>query len=66
VVITQNGEATVIVEDIREYEKTQESLAMLKIIAMGERNIQNNETKSFKEAFRDIRKLTEVKKKAKS
>jgi prevent-host-death family protein len=33
-VITQNGEAKVIVQDIKVYEKTQETLAMLKLLAM--------------------------------
>ena len=33
-VITQNGEAKVILQDIRVYEQTQESLALLKILAI--------------------------------
>ena len=33
-VITQNGEAKVIVQDIKVYEKTQETMAMLKLLAM--------------------------------
>jgi prevent-host-death family protein len=33
-VITQNGEAKVIVQDIKVYEKMQETMAMLKILAM--------------------------------
>jgi len=33
-VITQNGEAKAVVQDIHSYEETQESLAMLKILAM--------------------------------
>ena len=33
VVITQNGEAKVIVQDVKVYEQTQESLAMLKVLA---------------------------------
>lgn len=33
-VITQNGEAKVVVQDIKIYEKMQETLAMLKLVAM--------------------------------
>ncbi|MGD8780364.1 MAG: type II toxin-antitoxin system Phd/YefM family antitoxin [Ignavibacteria bacterium] len=33
-VITQNGEAKVVVQDIKAYEKMQETMAMLKLLAM--------------------------------
>ncbi|MCF8315059.1 MAG: type II toxin-antitoxin system Phd/YefM family antitoxin [Ignavibacteriales bacterium] len=33
-VITQNGEAKVIVQDLKAYEKTQETLALLKILSL--------------------------------
>ena len=33
-IITHNGEAKVVVQDIHTYEQTQESLAMLKISAL--------------------------------
>ena len=39
-VITQNGEAKAIVQDIRSYEQTQETLALLKILALGSRQIE--------------------------
>jgi prevent-host-death family protein len=38
-IITQNGEAKAIVQDIVSYEKTQETLALLKILALANRNI---------------------------
>jgi prevent-host-death family protein len=38
-IITQNGEATAVVQDIASYEATQETLAMLKLIAVGRREI---------------------------
>ena len=59
-VITQNGEAKVIVQDIKVYEKTQETMAMSKLLAMtrdkskGAKGIQetftdlSNELKSYK------------------
>lgn len=38
-VITQNGEAKVVIQDIESYEQTQETMALLKIMALGARQI---------------------------
>ena len=38
-VITQNGEARAVLQDVASYEETQETLALLKILALGEREI---------------------------
>jgi prevent-host-death family protein len=39
-VITQNGEAKVVLQDIETYEQTQETMALLKILALGSRQIE--------------------------
>jgi prevent-host-death family protein len=39
-VITQNGEAKVVMQDIKSYEQTQETLALLKMLALGTRQIE--------------------------
>lgn len=39
-VITQNGEATAVIQDIATYEETQETMALLKILALGNRQIE--------------------------
>jgi len=39
-VITQNGVAKVVVQDIESYEQTQETMALLKILALGTRQIE--------------------------
>jgi len=39
-VITQNGEAKVVVQDIESYEQTQETMALLKILTLGNRQIE--------------------------
>jgi prevent-host-death family protein len=39
-VITQNGEAKVVLQDIDSYEQTQETMALLKILALGNRQIE--------------------------
>ena len=39
-VITQNGQAKVVLQDIDSFEKTQETMALLKILALGNRQIE--------------------------
>lgn len=52
-VITQNGEAKVVLQDIKLYEKTQETLAMLKLLAMtGEKS---NLAQDIKNTFSSLR-----------
>ncbi|MGH8446305.1 MAG: type II toxin-antitoxin system Phd/YefM family antitoxin, partial [Solimonas sp.] len=38
-VITQNGEAKAVLQDIHSYEQTQETLALLKILALGQQEV---------------------------
>ena len=53
-VITQNGQARAIVQDIDSYEQTQESLAMLKLLAQSQRSVEAGKHKPLKKAFADI------------
>jgi prevent-host-death family protein len=39
-VITQNGEAKVVLQDIESYEQSQETMALLKILALGNRQVE--------------------------
>ena len=54
-IITQNGEAKAIVQDIVSYEKTQETLALLKILALGEKDVQEGKTVPVADAMRRVR-----------
>jgi len=56
IVITQNGEAKAVLQSLSDYEDIQESLALLKIIALGKASVAHGKTKPFRKAFRDIRK----------
>lgn len=38
-VITQNGEAKAVLQDIRAYQQTQETMALLKILALGQHQL---------------------------
>jgi prevent-host-death family protein len=60
-VITLNGQAKVIVQDIREYEKTQESLALLKILAQSRKSLEEGKLKPVKDGFSDVRKAAKGK-----
>lgn len=54
VVITQNGEARAVVQDIDSYEQTQESLALLKLLAQSQHNIEGGKHKPLKRTFADL------------
>jgi len=43
VIITQNGEAKAVVQDIKSYENMQNSLNLLKLIVQSENDIENND-----------------------
>ena len=55
-VITQNGEATAVMQDVATYEATQETLALLKILALGRRQVEEGRTVPADEVFRNLRK----------
>jgi prevent-host-death family protein len=43
-VITQNGEAKAVLQDVASFEQTQETLALLKILAIGNQDIEAGRT----------------------
>lgn len=55
-VITQNGEAKAVLQDVRSYEETQETLALLKILALGEAQVQAGQTVDAASAIEKIRR----------
>jgi len=54
-IITQNGEAKAVMQDVASYEAAQETLALLKILALGQRQVEAGRTVSMEEAFRRLR-----------
>jgi prevent-host-death family protein len=54
-VITQNGEARAVLQDVASYEETQETLALLKILALGNREIEEGSYAPVAEAVERIR-----------
>ena len=54
-VITQNGEAKAVLQDVVSYEETQETLALLKILALGNRQVAEGRVKSVADVVKRLR-----------
>jgi prevent-host-death family protein len=55
VVITQNGEAAAVLMGVRDYEDMLESLALLKICAIGKKEIEDGKASPADEVFARLR-----------
>ena len=53
--ITQNGEAKAVIQDIASYEETQETLALLKVLALGNREVEEGRVRPLAEVVRRLR-----------
>ena len=54
-VITQNGEAKVVIQNIENYEQTLETMALLKILALGNQQIEAGKFKSAADVINRLR-----------
>lgn len=54
-VITQNGEAKAVLQDIASYEETQETLVLLKILAIGNQDVEAGRLKPATEVIARLR-----------
>ena len=54
-VITQNGVARAVIQDVESYEQTQESLSLLKMIAQSQQDIAGDKAKTARKAFTSLR-----------
>jgi len=54
IIITQNGEAKAVVQDIKSYENLQNSLNLLKLIIQSENDIDNNNVISQTNMFNEL------------
>ena len=57
-IITLNGEAKVVVQDIKVYEQMEDSLALLKILAQSSKSIAEDRAKTLDDAYLHIRQQT--------
>ncbi len=54
IIITQNGEAKAVIQDIKTYENLQNSLNLLKLIVQSENDIENNEVIEQDKVFENL------------
>ena len=54
-VITQNGVAKAVIQDVASYEQTQETMALLKILALGNRQIEEGKVVAAAAAIKRLR-----------
>jgi prevent-host-death family protein len=54
-VITQNGEARAVLQDLASYEATQDTLALLKILALGNQDIAQGKLKPVADVVKRLR-----------
>ncbi len=53
-VITQNGEATLVVMDVQSFEERESTLALLKILALGNREIELGKFRAADDVFTSL------------
>lgn len=54
-IITQSGEAKVVVQDLESYENMKESLALLKMLSQSAKSKKEGKFKTAKKAFKELR-----------
>ena len=54
-IITQNGEAKAVLQDVASYEEDQETLALLKILALGNQQVAQGRIKTMDEVAKRLR-----------
>ena len=58
-IITQNGKAKVVIQDIESYEQTQHTIALLKILSLGTRQIAEGKVLPAEDVINRIRERSE-------
>ena len=60
IIITQNGEAKAVLMDIETYQDTEDAFALMNIIKIAEKDIENGKLRKADDVFEDIReRITE-------
>ena len=54
--ITQNGEAKAVLQDVASYQETQETMALLKLLALGQRDVDAGRVRPVADVVKDLRK----------
>jgi prevent-host-death family protein len=59
-IITQNGEAAMVIQSVADYEQTLETLALLKLLAQSQQAVSEGKTVTSAEAFSMLRQRREL------
>lgn len=54
-IITQNGEATAVVQDVASYEAMQETFALLKLLALSQQDIAAGRTRPIRDVIEELK-----------
>ncbi len=60
IIITHNGEAKLIIQDVKVYEEQKEILMLLKLIAQSQESLKKGKYKSVKDSFYSVRKKVRI------
>lgn len=55
-IITLNGEAKVVLQDVRVFEKTQDTLALLKLLSMSTKELKSGKTRKISDTEKSMSK----------
>lgn len=55
-IITQNGEAKLVVMDVKSFEEQEDTMALLKLLAMGNQEIEEGKFREVEDVFSDLDK----------
>lgn len=58
-VITQNGTAKAVIQDIKSYEQTEETMALLKILALGMSQVEEGKVRPARAVIKSMRNRRE-------
>jgi prevent-host-death family protein len=60
IIITQNGEAKAVLMDIETYQDTEDAFALMNIIKMAEKDVENGKVRKADDVFKDLKeRITE-------
>lgn len=60
IIITQNGEAKAVLQNIHEYEATQQTLALLKMLSLSKKDVEEGRTRPVSDAFASLRETIRI------
>jgi PHD/YefM family antitoxin component YafN of YafNO toxin-antitoxin module len=53
-IITQNGEAKLVVMDVKSFEEQEDTMALLKLLAMGNQEIEEGKFRAIEDIFSEL------------